>query len=69
MKFLLLSAALNLQITYPTETVCSRALEEVVKFDKAAFCIPAGEDEFTEKHNKMFEKMFEMITKMRKELQ
>lgn len=69
MKFLLLSAALNLQIIYPTETVCSRALEEVVKFDKAAFCIPAGEDEFTEKHNKMFEKMFQMIIKMRKEIQ
>ena len=69
MKFLLLSAALNLQITYPTETVCSRALEEVVKFDKAAFCIPAGEDELADKHTEMFDKMFDMIKKMRKELQ
>ena len=65
MKFLLLSAALNLQITYPSEDICLRALTEVAKHDISAMCIPAGET----KADAMFGKMFEMITKMRKELQ
>ena len=65
MKFLLLSAALNLQITYPSEDICLKALTEVSKHDINAMCIPAGET----KADAMFGKMFEMITKMRKEIQ
>ena len=65
MKFLLLSAALNLQITYPSEDICLKALTEVIKHDISSMCIPAGET----KADAMFGKMFEMITKMRKEMQ
>ncbi len=65
MKFLLLSAALNLQITYPSEDVCLKALTEVAKHDISAMCIPAGES----KADAMFSKMFEIIMKMKKEVQ
>ena len=65
MKWLLLSATLNLQITYPSEDICLRALTEVAKHDISAMCIPAGET----KADAMFSKMFEMISKMRKEMQ
>ena len=44
MKFILIATALNLQVTYPDETICKVALDAVKKHDTAAFCIPAGED-------------------------
>jgi len=44
MKFLLIATALNLQMTYPSEEVCQKALEQVKQNDPTAMCIPAGED-------------------------
>jgi len=44
MKFVLIAAALNLQMVYPSEEVCNKALEQAIKNDPAAICIPAGED-------------------------
>ena len=65
MKWLLLSATLNLQIVYPSEDICEKALTKVTTHDINAICIPAGET----KADAMFGKMFEMISKMRKEIQ
>jgi len=61
MKWLLLSTVLNLQIVYPSEDICRKALTEVVKHDINSICIPAGETQA----NAMFGKMFEMIRKMK----
>jgi len=51
MKFLLIAAALNLNITYPNADVCEKALETVLKNDPTAICIPAGEDKATRSLN------------------
>ena len=61
MKWLLLSAVLNLQITYPSEEMCEKALTRVTTYDINAICIPAGETQA----DAMFSKMFEMIRKMK----
>ena len=60
MKFILIAAAMNLQITYPTEDVCRQALEEVKAQDPRAICIPKGEDKQTE----MFDQFFKMVDKL-----
>jgi hypothetical protein len=59
-KFILIAAAMNLQITYPTEDVCRMALEEVKAQDPKAICIPKGED----KHSEMFDQFFKMVDKL-----
>ena len=61
MKWLLLSATLNLQIVYPSEDICLKALTEVMKHDISAMCIPAGENQ----QDIMFSKMFDMIRKFK----
>ena len=43
MKFILIAAALNLQMTYPSEDICKQALDVVKEQDPKAICIPAGE--------------------------
>ena len=48
MKFILIASALNLQLTYPTEDICSVALDTVKQRDSDAFCIPAPEDQVDE---------------------
>jgi cytidine deaminase len=45
MKFLLIAAAMNLQIQYPSEAICKQALAEVIQNDSSAICIPAGENQ------------------------
>ena len=60
MKFILIAAAMNLQITYPTEDVCRMALEEVKKQDEHAICIPKGEDKSAD----MFNQFFKMVDKL-----
>ena len=60
MKFILIAAALNLHITYPTEDVCRQALEEVKAQDSKAICIPKGED----KNDEMFDQFFKMVDKL-----
>lgn len=54
MKFILVAAALNLQVTYPSDEVCQKALDRVLKNDPAAFCIPAGEDQTDQVFNRFF---------------
>tara|TARA_Y100000114_G_C11648294_1_gene272818 strand:+ start:43 stop:237 length:195 start_codon:yes stop_codon:yes gene_type:complete len=61
MKWLLLSATLNLQITYPSEDMCEKALTRVTTHDINAICIPAGETQA----DAMFSKMFDMIRKFK----
>jgi hypothetical protein len=60
MKFILIAAALNLQITYPSEDVCKQALDVVKEQDPKAICIPKGED----KSEDMFNQFFKMVDKL-----
>jgi len=60
MKWLLVSTVMNLDITYNVEDHCLRALQEVIKHDKQAICIPAGEN----KSDQMFKDMLNMINKI-----
>ena len=60
MKFILIAAALNLQMTYPDEAVCKQALAEVIKQDSKAICIPKGES----KEADMFDQFFKMVDKL-----
>ena len=62
MKFILIASALNLQVTYPNQTVCNQALDAVIKNDPTAMCIPAGEDE----SDAMFQKFFDIIKELQK---
>jgi len=63
MKFILIAAALNLQMTYPSEDVCRTALKEVLAQDPKAICIPKGED----KSEDMFNQFFKMVDKLQAE--
>jgi hypothetical protein len=60
MKFILIAAALNLQIIYPSEDVCKQALDVVKEQDPKAFCIPKGES----KSDDMFDQFFKMVDKL-----
>ena len=60
MKFILIAAAMNLQMTYPSEDVCKQALDIVKEQDPKAICIPKGED----KSEDMFNQFFKMVDKL-----
>jgi hypothetical protein len=60
MKFILIAAALNLQITYPSQDICKQALDVVKEQDSKAFCIPAGE----QKGDQMMLNFFDLIDKL-----
>ena len=62
MKWLLISAALNLQITYPSETVCNQALAKLKEQDPKAICIPAGQP--VDDVDRFFQGFFDMIIKL-----
>ena len=57
MKFMLVAAALNLQVVYPDQATCDLALSTVSKQDQEAFCIPAGKD----KSDEMFDRFLGLI--------
>ena len=60
MKFILIAAAMNLQMTYPSEDICKQALDIVKEQDPKAICIPKGED----KSEDMFNQFFKMVDKL-----
>jgi hypothetical protein len=60
MKFILIAAALNIQMTYPNKDVCYEALDVVKEQDPKAICIPKGED----KSQDMFNQFFKMVDKL-----
>ena len=60
MKFILIAAAMNLQMIYPSEDICKQALDVVKEQDPKAICIPKGEDKQTE----MFDQFFKMVDKL-----
>lgn len=66
MKWILISAALNLQMVYPDQTVCMTALEQVRTQDMSAICIPAGDDQSDLKIDRMLDQFMNMVTKMQK---
>ena len=60
MKFILIAAAMNLQMTYPSEDICKQALDIVKEQDPKAICIPKGED----RSEDMFNQFFKMVDKL-----
>lgn len=60
MEFLLIAAALNLQVIYPDNETCELALKTVKEQDMNAFCIPAGKD----KEDQLFERFFDMVNEL-----
>lgn len=61
MEFMLIAAALNLQVIYPDNETCNLALETVKEQDMNAFCIPAGKD----KQDEIFDRFAIMIERLR----
>jgi|TARA_B100001996_G_scaffold90340_1_gene67067 hypothetical protein len=66
MKWLLISMALNLQVTYPDQKVCMTALEQVKTQDMAAICIPAGEDKIETQMNSVFTNFLGLVKELQK---
>ena len=70
MKFLLIAAALNLQVVYTDLNTCNQASEAIQKAGLTAICIPKGEDyRFIEKTSQvdiMFEKFLKLIKELNK---
>jgi|TARA_B100000214_G_C23760534_1_gene532042 hypothetical protein len=62
MKFLLIATAMNLQLLYPSETVCNQALEKLKEQDPKAICIPAGQP--VDDVDRFFQGFFDMIIKL-----
>ena len=62
MKFLLIATALNLQLLYPSETICKQALDELKEQDPKAVCIPAGQP--VDDADRFFHSFFDMIIKL-----
>ena len=62
MKFLLIATAMNLQLLYPSETVCNQALEKLKEQDPKAICIPAGQP--VDEVDRFFQSFFDMIIKL-----
>ena len=66
MKWLLISAALNLQITYPSENVCNQALDQVKGQDMSAICILAGENKMETQMNSVFTNFLGLVQELQK---
>ena len=66
MKWLLISAALNLQITYPSENVCNQALDQVKGQDMSAICIPSGENKMETQMNSVFTNFLGLVQELQK---
>ena len=60
MKFILIAAAMNLQMIYPSEDICKQALDIVKEQDPKAICIPKGED----KGDQMMLNFFDLVDKL-----
>ena len=64
MKFLLIAAALNLQVVYPSETVCQKALDAVKEQAPKAVCIPYGKDAKNLRAENTFQSFLDLIMKL-----
>ena len=63
-KWMLISTLMNLNVVYADKDVCTQALEQVVKHDEKAICIPAGQSEMDHKFNSMVVSMMNMVDKL-----
>ena len=66
MKWLLISVALNIQMTYPDQNVCNQALEQVKTQDMNAICIPKGEDKMDSQINSVFNNFLGLVKELQK---
>ena len=62
MKWLLISAVFNLNMTYADEETCELAREKILAQDPKALCIPRGDSE----HETLFDEFFEIIKRLEK---
>ena len=62
MKFILIAAALNLQVTYPNEAECNKAIEMLKTQEVVGICIPKGESRSEE----MFRNFMKIIEELQK---
>ena len=69
MKWLLIASALNLNVSYDTESTCRKAQEEIVNTysDVKVICIPAGMSQ-TEADIRSFLSMLDITVKSRENL-
>ena len=68
MQYLLIAAALNLNVIYADLDTCKLGKDEIQKAGHAAMCIPKGEDyRFNERSNQM-DSMFTKFVDLVKEL-
>ena len=69
MKWLLIATALNLNVSYDTESTCRKAQEEIVNTysDVKVICIPAGMSQ-TEADIRSFLSMLDITVKSRENL-
>ena len=66
MKWILISAALNLQMVYPSQDICNTALEQVKTQDASVICIPAGADKADLKIDRMMDRFLNIVAKIQK---
>ncbi len=70
MKFLLIAAALNLQVVYTDLNTCNQASEAIQKAGHEAICIPKGEDyklqSDSSRIDMMFDKFLELVAELQK---
>ena len=70
MQYLLIAAALNLNVLYADLDTCKTAKAEIKEAGHQALCIPKGSDfRFTEQSNQMdmyFDKFLELVKELQK---
>ena len=69
MQYLLIAAALNLNVVYADLATCKLGKDEIQKAGHAAMCIPKGIDYKLEAQDKRVDSMMTSFVRMIKELQ
>ena len=69
MQYLLIAAALNLNVVYADLDTCKLGKDEIQKAGHAAMCIPKGIDYKLEAQDKRVDSMMTSFVRMIKELQ
>ena len=69
MEYLLIAAALNLNVVYADLDTCKLGRDEILKAGHPAICIPKGEDYQMNVQDKRVDSMMNSFDKMIKELQ
>jgi len=63
-KYMLISSLLSLNVMYPNADICKEALDQVIKQDQKAICIPAGMDQSNIKMDAMIANFLNMAKEL-----